>query len=124
MDWLERRTATPESPGDRQQRPFSDPALGAGKRIGQQDSGAECWQMPRGWEIRYGRRPLLLETLVDAARFRGTCYRAANWIHIGQTTERGRMDRAHQADGLAVKDIYVYPLTYDTRRRLCGHLTR
>jgi len=37
-------------------------------------------QMPRDWEIRYGCRPLLLETLVDAARYRGTCYRAANWI--------------------------------------------
>src|SRR5450759_5225135 len=35
--------------------------------------------VPRDWEARYGQRPLLLETLVDAARFRGTCYRAANW---------------------------------------------
>ena len=50
-------------------------------------------QMPRDWETRYGYRPLLLETLVDAARFRGTCYRAANWIHVGQTAGRGRMDR-------------------------------
>jgi Domain of unknown function (DUF4338) len=77
-------------------------------------------QMPRDWEMRYECRPLLLETLVDAARFRGTCYRAANWIHVGQTTGRGRMDRAHQAHGQAVKDVYVYPLTRDTRRRLCG----
>src|SRR2546421_1167203 len=49
------------------------------------------------WQARYGHRPVLLETLVDATvdatRFRGTCYRAANWIHIGQTTGRGRMDR-------------------------------
>jgi hypothetical protein len=77
-------------------------------------------QMPRDWEIHYGCRPLLLETLVDAARFRGTCYRAANWIHIGQTTGRGRMDRGHQAHGQAVKDIYVYPLTHDTRCKLCS----
>jgi len=41
-------------------------------------------QMPRDWEIRYGCRPLLLETLVDPTRFRGTCYRAANWIVTGQ----------------------------------------
>jgi hypothetical protein len=81
-------------------------------------------QVPRDWEIRYGCRPLLLETLVDTARFRGTCYRAANWIHVGQTTGRGRMDRAHQAHGHAVKDIYVYPLTHDARWRLCGDLTR
>jgi hypothetical protein len=81
-------------------------------------------QMPRDWERRYGCRPLLLETLVDGARFRGTCYRAANWIHVGKTAGRGRMDRAHQAHGQAVKDIYVYPLTHDARRRLCGDLTR
>ncbi len=81
-------------------------------------------QMPRDWEIRYGRRPLLLETLVDAARFRGTCYRAANWIHVGQTAGRGRMDRQHQAHGQAVKDIYVYPITHDARRGLCGDLAR
>ena len=77
-------------------------------------------QMPRDWESRYGCRPLLLETLVDAARFRGTCYRAANWIHIGQTTGRGRMDRAHKAHGQRVKDIYVYPLVRDAQQRLCG----
>lgn len=81
-------------------------------------------QVPRDWEIRYGSRPLLLETLVDATRFRGTCYRAANWIHVGQTAGRGRMDPAHQAHGHAVKDIYVYPLTHDARQRLCGDLTR
>ncbi len=80
-------------------------------------------QMPRDWETRYGCRPLLLETLVDASRFRGTCYRAANWMHIGHTTGRGRMDRTHQAHGQAVKDIYVYPLVHDARERLCGDLT-
>lgn len=75
-------------------------------------------QMPHDWESRYGHRPLLLETLVDAARFRGTCYRAANWIHVGQTTGRGRMDREHAAHGQAIKDIYVYPLARDARQHL------
>jgi len=81
-------------------------------------------QMPRDWEMRYGCRPLLLETLVDAARYRGTCYRAANWIHVGQTAGRGRMDRDHNAHGQAVKDIYLYPLMRDARQRLCRDLTR
>lgn len=80
--------------------------------------------MPGDWETRYGLRPLLLETLVDAARFRGTCYRAANWIHLGQTAGRGRMDREHQAHGQAIKDIYVYPLVRDARQRLRSDLTR
>jgi hypothetical protein len=77
-------------------------------------------RMPRDWEIHYGRCPLLLETLVDAKRFRGTCYRAANWIHVGQTSGRGRMDREHTAHGQAIKDIYVYPLAREARQRLCG----
>lgn len=76
-------------------------------------------QLPIDWEQRYGYRPLLLETLVDAQRFRGTCYRAANWIHVGQTSGRGRMDREHKTHGQAVKDIYLYPLARNTRRRLC-----
>ena len=80
--------------------------------------------MPGDWETRYGLRPLLLETLVDAVRFRGTCYRAANCIHLGQTAGRGRMDREHQAHGQAIKDIYVYPLVRDARQRLRGDLTR
>ncbi len=42
-------------------------------------------QLPQDWQSHYGNRPLLLET-VDAERFRGTCYRAANWIYVGQTT--------------------------------------
>jgi hypothetical protein len=80
--------------------------------------------MPRDWETRYGCRPLLLETLVDAARYRGTCYRAANWIYVGQTAGRGRMDRDHSAHGQAVKDIYLYPLVRDAPQRLCRDLTR
>ncbi len=81
-------------------------------------------QMPRDWETRYGCRPLLLETLVDATRFRGTCYRAANWIHVGQTAGRGRMDRAHKAQDQAIKDIYVYPLVREARQLVCGYLAR
>jgi Domain of unknown function (DUF4338) len=76
-------------------------------------------QMPIDWERRYGYRPLLLETLVDAQRFRGVCYRAANWIHVGQTQGRGRMDREHRAQGQAIKDIYLYPLSRKTRQQLC-----
>ena len=76
-------------------------------------------QMPKDWQTRYGYRPWLLETLVDAHRFRGTCYRAANWTYVGPTTGRGRMDREHNADGQAVKDIYLYPLVGDVRQRLC-----
>ena len=81
-------------------------------------------RVPRDWETRYGHHPLLLETLVDTNRFRGTCYRAANWIHVGQTAGRGRMDREHKAGGHAVKDIYLYPLVRDARLQLCREIVR
>jgi hypothetical protein len=74
-------------------------------------------QLPEDWEAHYGYRPLLLETLVDSQRFKGTCYRAANWIHVGQTAGRGRMDR-HNLRQEPVKDIYLYPLTPRARQRL------
>lgn len=74
-------------------------------------------QLPADWEQLYGYRPLLLETLVDAERFRGTCYRAANWIELGRTTGRGRMDRYHQVQG-PPKLLYVYPLCRNVQRRL------
>ena len=80
--------------------------------------GACARQLPVDWERLYGYRPLLLETLVDGARFKGTCYRAANWIHLGQTSGRGRMDRKHAAHGEAVKDLYVYPLCRHVEQRL------
>jgi Domain of unknown function (DUF4338) len=78
--------------------------------------------LPRDWEAQYGYRPLLLETLVDAQRFAGTCYRAANWIHVGQTAGRGRMDR-HTLRQEPVKNIYLYPLLRHAPYLLCG-LTR
>ena len=64
-----------------------------------------------------GVRPLLLETLVDRP-YTGTCYRAANWICVGQTPGRGRMDRTHQAQGTC-KDILLYPLESLWRQGLC-----
>jgi Druantia protein DruA len=75
-------------------------------------------QLPADWEARYGVRPVLLETLVDPARFRGTCYRAANWLALGQTVGRGRMDRANVLTGHAPKTVYVYPLGRDVQERL------
>ena len=81
---------------------------------------SRCAQrLPLDWEKRYGYRPLLLETMVDPSRFRATCYRAANWILVGPTKGRGRMDRQHRMHGHAVKDLYVYPLCRNVQQRLC-----
>ena len=75
--------------------------------------------LERDWPVHYGAEPVLLETLVDRNRYAGTCYRAANWISVGLTQGRGRMDRSGQAQGER-KEIFVYPLRRDWRRQLCG----
>jgi hypothetical protein len=68
------------------------------------------------WEAAYGFRPVMLETFVESPRFAGTSY-AANWVHVGTTRGRGKLDRTHQG-GLAVKDVYCYPLSSRFRRLL------
>ena len=73
------------------------------------------------WQKRYHHALHLLETFVQPDRFRGTCYQAANWIRVGQTTGRTRQSR-RQRDNLVHaprKDIYLYPLVSDVRRELC-----
>lgn len=77
-------------------------------------------QLPQDWWTHYHVQPLLLETLVDVARFTGTCYRAANWTDLGLTQGRGRMDRYHQRIGQAPKRIFVYPLCRNARQLLCS----
>lgn len=74
--------------------------------------------VPDDWQSCYGYRPVLMETLVDQKRFKGTCYKAANWVHVGATTGRGRMDRENKRKGMAVKEIYVYPLSNRFRQEL------
>lgn len=66
---------------------------------------------------RYHYHPWLVESFVDTSRFSGTCYRAANWILVGQTQGRGRQDRFTRRQE-TIKDIYVYPLQQDFRTRL------
>jgi hypothetical protein len=75
-------------------------------------------RLRRDWEVRYGVEPLLVETLVDESRYSGHCYRAANWIWLGQTAGRGRMDREHQREGVSPKAVWVYPLVAKAAQRL------
>lgn len=68
------------------------------------------------WLSRYGYEPVLLETFIES-EYPGTCYRAANWVNIGQTSGRGRQDQYHE-HGTSVKSLWVYPLVRDWRERL------
>ncbi len=76
-------------------------------------------QLPKDWETRYGYRPLLLETFVETDRFAGTCYKAANWSHVGRTKGRGKLGPAGK-QSVPIKDIWLYPLD----RRFRAYLTR
>lgn len=71
-------------------------------------------QLPTDWFARYALRPVLLETFVETPRHRGTCYKAANWIHVGQTVGRGKKSTVHQQI-IPIKDIWLYPLRKDFR---------
>jgi len=66
-------------------------------------------QLPNDWQARYGYRPVLMETFVETPRHRGTCYQAANWIKVGQTTGRGKKCPTSKPI-LPIKDIWLYPL--------------
>ncbi len=70
------------------------------------------------WERQYGLKPLLVETLVDRQQFHGGCYRASNWIELGKTTGRGRMDRTNKRHGAHVKTILAYPLVKNAVHQL------
>jgi len=71
----------------------------------------------RDWQQKYGPPIWLLETFVDRQRFAGTCYRAANWICLGQTQGRGRQGPAGRLS-TSIKDVYALPLHRDFRRQL------
>ena len=72
-------------------------------------------RLPGDWKERNGLEPVLAETFVDPAKYRGTCYRAANWKCMGRT--KGRKASASEA-GRTPKDVYLYPLTKDWKQVL------
>jgi hypothetical protein len=75
-------------------------------------------QLPQDWLELYAYQPVLLETFVDSQRFVGGCYKAANWIYVGKTTGRGKLDRYHQAT-IPEKSVWLYPLTKKFKKILC-----
>jgi hypothetical protein len=73
--------------------------------------------LPEDWNRIYGHPVHYLETFVDPERFRGTCYRAANWKALGLTTGRGKNDHTNKPNR-PLKEVFGYPLTQDFRHRL------
>ena len=77
--------------------------------------------LSQDWETKWGFPPLLLETFVDPARFRGSCYRAANWTCLGLTTGKG-LARKGKNYKTSRKMIFVKPLAKDFREQLCSDM--
>jgi hypothetical protein len=69
------------------------------------------------WERVYHHPIYFLETFVDQERFKGTCYKAANWIYLGNTTGRGKNDQTHKPNR-SIKAVWGYPLSKDFRNQL------
>jgi hypothetical protein len=76
-------------------------------------------QLSADWQKLYAHPIYFTETFVDPQRYRGTCYRAANWIYLGMTTGRGK-DAPTKRPNRPLKQLYGYPLVKDFRRRLCA----
>ena len=87
------------------------------KNLASKILGGICRQLPIDWEARYACRPVLMETFVNLDRFKGTCYKAANWISIG-TTEGYSLVSEYRKRA-SPKGIFVYPLCRDFREQLC-----
>ena len=73
--------------------------------------------LPGDWQRVYGHPVYFAETFGDPTRFAGTCYRAANWVWLGQTTGRGKADNTRRPNR-PLKDVLGYPLTKRFRERL------
>lgn len=83
--------------------------------------GQVAQRISEDWQQRY-RHPLcVLETFVQGDRFQGACYRAANWVCVGQTTGRTRQNQRHRDHAVhaPVKDVYLHSLRRDGRQQLC-----
>lgn len=79
--------------------------------------GANLRRLAADWQARYGHPVLLAETFVDPARFRGTCYRASNWIEVGQSKGWAKHGSTYRHHG-SPKTVFIYPLHRQAQERL------
>jgi hypothetical protein len=81
--------------------------------------GRMAWRISADWQRIYGHPIYFLETFVDPERFRGTCYRAANWVVLGKTTGRGKQSNSY-VPNRSIKQVLGYPLAKQFRELLMG----
>ena len=87
------------------------------KNLASKVLGMSMATIAQDFEKKYAYRPLLVESFVDTEHFSGTCYKATNWIFVGETRGRGRQDRYNKA-ALSKKAIYLYPLVANFKDQL------
>lgn len=86
------------------------------KNLGSKILSLASKQICSDWEQRYNYRPVMLETFVEKQRFKGTCYKAANWVGVGETRGKGKLGNR---DGeVPIKSVLLYPLCSDFRQQL------
>ncbi len=86
------------------------------KNLGSKILSLASKQICSDWEQRYNYRPVMLETFVEKQRFKGTCYKAANWVGVGETRGKGKLGNR---DGeVPIKSVWLYPLCSDFRQQL------
>jgi hypothetical protein len=89
------------------------------RNLGSSVLGRVARQLPQDWQHRYGYRPVLIESFVEDERFAGTSYQAANWLCLGQTTGRGKLEKSN-SQIVPIKRIFVRQLRSDFRNILCS----
>ena len=89
------------------------------KNLASKVLGANLRRLAADWQRRWGHPVHLAETFVDTTRFRATCYRAANWLCVGQSAGRHKRGN-HYGFGATPKALYVYELCGDARQLLCA----
>jgi hypothetical protein len=87
------------------------------KNLASKILGMAVKQVPQDWQDQYAITPVLMETFVETDRFAGTCYKAANWAHVGQTKGRGKLGPSG-TQSVPIKDILLYPLSRDFQKSL------
>lgn len=87
------------------------------KHLASRILGRMAARISRDWENVYGHPLYFLETFVDPERFRGTCYYAANWVWLGETTGRGKASNS-RVPNRSIKHVLGYPLHPQFRERL------
>jgi hypothetical protein len=80
--------------------------------------GQMAKRLSMDWQALYQHPVYFQETFVDLERFKGTCYKASNWLYLGKTTGRGKNDHTYKPNR-SIKAVWGYPLCSDFRAKLC-----